>query len=500
MHSRLLFLAIITLLTSLCRGGELIQRWEYVHHQPYWHRFERSDYRPVLFPQHDVILQYNCYWMPATCRNARNWMEDSRKSQWGGREANDTFTYDFAAFHEPFSRRRRDSCPYDWSDWPNGGNRCPEKDQPPVMPGPWINFGLETQDPRLYMEIRSTTDANYTAQSLNSTGRSGRQYACQEFPSSAWLEGGDETWRRGPPPKAIGVYAKANTYCVPQGVAPNCALSYPGIYSERDWLETTDRMLGGRLFQQVMPRYVNVSSMIVHNDDDCARFKLELIDDPTIGPSRVLWKPSDEGNGIPHAEGPSKHPNYWHERLGKPTTSMRHRQGYLYDEVILEGETYKPVINMSSSHPRQSHAPPIRPDPWQPEDKYDSCLPTFPNAQRPNSTLDQMTCFDGGWLAVKREMIETLHLFCQNAAGKYLNSQEALTIEEVVPTRMLPILRNKIVLSVKMKQGCEYRVRDQECRTMLTKLVKGCPVWGKDYKRGGTIENNCLEWKIDPDY
>lgn len=89
----LAFNVLLTLLAALSRG-ELVQRWDIINGKPHWHRFANEPYVPVLFPQHEVILQYNCYWMPSICQNARNWMNDLSKSNWASREGPDVFCYD----------------------------------------------------------------------------------------------------------------------------------------------------------------------------------------------------------------------------------------------------------------------------------------------------------------------------------------------------------------------------------------------------------------------
>lgn len=73
-------------------------------------------------------------------------------------------------------------CPQSWKD---NGRRCPEPDQPNVMPGPWPFTGLETINPGADLGIQARRSSSGAL-----LERSGRMYSCDEFPPASWVEGG----------------------------------------------------------------------------------------------------------------------------------------------------------------------------------------------------------------------------------------------------------------------------------------------------------------------
>ncbi|RCI15299.1 hypothetical protein L249_7000 [Ophiocordyceps polyrhachis-furcata BCC 54312] len=477
--------ASITTLASLC-CGELVQRWKILDRQPHWHRFAGTIYRPVLYPEHDVILQYNCYWMPAICRNAKNWMENTTKSVWDSREANDTFSYDLLATTRSYYQRRWDSCPYTWSDWPKAVSRCPEKDQPRVMPGPWIHEGLERAKPKVSMEIESTANATYAANLVHDPGRSGRQYACDEFPPASWVEGGSGPGNRSRAAESDWIGSPANTYCVPQMVSPDCAETYAGIHSERDWQATADRMLRARLLQQTVP--TSGGSYQTH-ENDCVRFRLELVDDPDIGPSRVLWKPGTEAGK-----------NHWRQRLSRTKAELESREGYVYDEIVLNvSQRYEPIINLAQTFYPSTTSRALQ-DGKRVEEKHDACLPRSPYATHPNQTANRVECFKLGWPAFREDIVPSIDMFCQGAAGTALDFRTKPSFVGKIMVDLFHLFDTKIYISVHLKEGCEYRIREEECRLTLMDMVNVCAAKGFfGGKTGGMIENNCLKWIIDPE-
>lgn len=84
--------------------------------------------------------------MPAICQNVANWKNDASKSKWTGQwtgqyggQPTDYFTYDVGSSMSVTGRgqrRRRVMCPDNWK-----GTlirpRCPEANQPQVVPPLW---------------------------------------------------------------------------------------------------------------------------------------------------------------------------------------------------------------------------------------------------------------------------------------------------------------------------------------------------------------------------
>ncbi|KAM0543161.1 hypothetical protein ACHAPJ_012459 [Fusarium lateritium] len=55
-----------------------------------------------------------------------------------------------------------------------------------------------------------------------------------------------------------------------------------------------------------------------------------------------------------------------------------------------------------------------------------------------------------------------------------------------------------IEISFRVSDGCQWEFTWDECRKYLLAPIDSCQCGGKDGKRGGTVENNCYPWDIDP--
>ncbi|KAH8812142.1 pectate lyase superfamily protein-domain-containing protein [Xylogone sp. PMI_703] len=56
----------------------------------------------------------------------------------------------------------------------------------------------------------------------------------------------------------------------------------------------------------------------------------------------------------------------------------------------------------------------------------------------------------------------------------------------------------EITLSLEIKPGCDWTWDFNECHRYLEVPVDSCNCGGVNWKQGGTVENNCYKWRIDP--
>jgi hypothetical protein len=205
-------LSFLVLLLMGCAHAQFIQRWTWQNVQatpgtgppvatPFWHREANKPLRKVLIPTTDIVLEYNCHKMPAICKNVRNWEADASKSQWPKRQVG-WFTLDMGVgdkqrwpgFKGTVSRgniRRVMQCPSTWRGT-RANPRCPESDQPNVVP--FWNNGLTGQPitaivpqdlrkplAKANLEIMYW-ESNPSNPTPKSKRKSGRSYSCDEFP------------------------------------------------------------------------------------------------------------------------------------------------------------------------------------------------------------------------------------------------------------------------------------------------------------------------------
>lgn len=107
-----------------------------------WQPDSASPLREVInFPQHVVVLEYNCAYMIEICRNADAWYATNAGRSFIGLP----FAYDFNSGRKGRSaKRRRRVCPTGKNGW-KSTTTCPHGNQSPPMrhDGPWFTTLLE---------------------------------------------------------------------------------------------------------------------------------------------------------------------------------------------------------------------------------------------------------------------------------------------------------------------------------------------------------------------
>lgn len=56
----------------------------------------------------------------------------------------------------------------------------------------------------------------------------------------------------------------------------------------------------------------------------------------------------------------------------------------------------------------------------------------------------------------------------------------------------------EFIISLSVGEGCEWLSDKDECTRYLLAPIDACNCGGKNGKQGGTVSNNCLSWRIDP--
>lgn len=57
----------------------------------------------------------------------------------------------------------------------------------------------------------------------------------------------------------------------------------------------------------------------------------------------------------------------------------------------------------------------------------------------------------------------------------------------------------RVDMSLQVKDGCEFKYTDFECDHYTKVPIDSCNCAGENGKQGGTVENNCYKWRIDPE-
>lgn len=60
--------------------------------------------------------------------------------------------------------------------------------------------------------------------------------------------------------------------------------------------------------------------------------------------------------------------------------------------------------------------------------------------------------------------------------------------------------RLNILIRIEAKANCRWNMNKDECNKQLLQIVDGCDQEGTNDKQGGILENNCLIWRVDPEF
>ncbi|KAF1942659.1 hypothetical protein EJ02DRAFT_511607 [Clathrospora elynae] len=287
---------LVILVISGCVQAQYEQRWTWMipplvgpNQAPAppaasWRPTPNSPYLPVIFPGGNVILQYNCAKMPAICQNVADWHANPATSIWPGRWAN-WFTYDLGHTTRSRGKGRRDHmCPRTWKGTV-ANPRCPEPNQPRVVPPLYDEFtrqpvtALAPQMNPLSVSLRIADGRDDPLIGQNQP--SGRGYSCDEFPPASWIEGGDGVNRQ----------SAGTTYCAP--IAMPCGNAFNARGSEQNWQGSVHGYLGGHL-------EVEARALGPYNDDMPIAFQFVRVNSPLdIWAARVEF----DDSGFPGGRG-----------------------------------------------------------------------------------------------------------------------------------------------------------------------------------------------------
>jgi hypothetical protein len=115
-----------------------------------------------------------------------------------------------------------------------------------------------------------------------------------------------------------------------------------------------------------------------------------------------------------------------------------------------------------------------------------------PPKARPDQSKNQKFCYNSGHKINRGPITEGIEWFCDNMAGRHLDA--GYFREESADG----LFEDVILMSIEVKSGCEYTVDEGECNRYLRIPLDECNTSREGQKQGGTVENNCLKWRLDP--
>ncbi|RDA91604.1 hypothetical protein CP533_4653 [Ophiocordyceps camponoti-saundersi (nom. inval.)] len=108
-------------------------------------------------------------------------------------------------------------------------------------------------------------------------------------------------------------------------------------------------------------------------------------------------------------------------------------------------------------------------------------------------------CYDGGRKSNHDRLDNSIKSFCNSLGkpGDVLKGKHEKERKYEFPYSV-GSLAMEIVVSLTMFDGCQWTWNFDECSRYLHVPVDSCNCEGVNGKQGGTVANNCLKWRIDP--
>lgn len=119
-------------------------------------------------------------------------------------------------------------------------------------------------------------------------------------------------------------------------------------------------------------------------------------------------------------------------------------------------------------------------------------------------------CYNRGKAASHERLENAVNSFCRylgSGRGSGLQTRDVVAGEggrpvfrdEIFRTQTEPFNDNlEVVLEFQQFDGCEWDFSFDECKRYLMIPIDSCDCNGVNGKHGGTVENNCYRWRIDP--
>lgn len=125
--------------------------------------------------------------------------------------------------------------------------------------------------------------------------------------------------------------------------------------------------------------------------------------------------------------------------------------------------------------------------------------PTESPYEHADPMKNKRDCYDGGRKASHEQLDNSIRSFC-NSLGKpgtvYKDSVFRKSNLELPNGGGGPGL--VVVATFELFEGCEWTWNFDECARYLRVPVDSCNCGGTDGKQGGTVKNNCFNWRLDP--
>lgn len=120
--------------------------------------------------------------------------------------------------------------------------------------------------------------------------------------------------------------------------------------------------------------------------------------------------------------------------------------------------------------------------------------------QSPDTSQNKVTCYDSGQAASRANMVFAAQQFCLQYSGFRFKSHDSNALEVNFGWDEQHKAGLNILVFLEVQANCEWSLEQDECNKQLVQIIDGCDQDTTADKQGGVLLNNCIAWRIDPEF
>ncbi|GKT51600.1 mutanase Pc12g07500 [Colletotrichum spaethianum] len=119
--------------------------------------------------------------------------------------------------------------------------------------------------------------------------------------------------------------------------------------------------------------------------------------------------------------------------------------------------------------------------------------------ESPRPSENKKHCYGSGQVVGRDALASAADYFCTKVTEEYKNPLGGGSLIEY-GILFRAIINFKVDVSVEVKNGCSWRPNKEECIRYTNVPLDSCDCSGTAFKYGGWVENNCVKFRVDPNW
>lgn len=137
-------------------------------------------------------------------------------------------------------------------------------------------------------------------------------------------------------------------------------------------------------------------------------------------------------------------------------------------------------------------------DPDDDEDDKDEEEEKEPKLDKPDTSKNEKKCYNWGYKSSNMRIANAAEAFCKENLEKHKDGPVFSNFRET--GQKSPPDTHHFVMTFEVFEGCEWEYDFDDCMRYFKVPIDSCDCGGKGEKQGGTVRNNCVYARIDPNF